>query len=244
MDDNYELLPGGFRLVQDQTGFKLGTDSILLANFPSISNNEKICDLGCGSGAIGLILAARNDTVQIDGLEIQELLAKLARQNAALNNIQSRMKIFEGDLCRVMDYLPVGRYDLVVCNPPYFQNCSGHPAAGKSRRSARSEILCTIQDVCRAAAKLTRWGGKFAVVYRVERLVDLILAMRRAGLEPKRMRMVQNRDAAPPHLVLVEARRGGKPGLTPEPPLILHNNDGTMTDEAISIYRGRISNNV
>ena len=113
--------------------------------------------------------------------------------------------------------------DYAVSNPPYFRAGSGASAPEPSRQSAREESNCTIADVCTAAARVLRWGGSFAVVYRPERLVDLLVSLRAHGMEPKRLRFVQTKDV--PSLVLVESRRGGKPGLTVEPPLIIGSGE-------------------
>ena len=128
-----------------------------------------------------------------------------------------------GDL-RDAAVLPApGTMDYAVSNPPYFRAGSGASAPEPSRQSAREESNCTIADVCTAAARVLRWGGSFAVVYRPERLVDLLVSLRAHGMEPKRLRFVQTKDV--PSLVLVESRRGGKPGLTVEPPLIIGSGE-------------------
>ena len=126
-------------------------------------------------------------------------------------------------------------YDLVVCNPPYFPPNSGPPPKGKARRTARTEQDCTLEDVCGAASRLLRWGGALCLVHKPERLADLFCALRPAGLEPKRLRLVSPRPEAAPSLVLLEACRGGKPGLAILPPLILES-DGAPTEELNRIY--------
>ena len=127
--------------------------------------------------------------------------------------------------------LPAGESDLVVSNPPYFRQDSGGKAAGSVRLAAREEQTCTIEDVCAAAAYLLRWGGTFSLVYRPERLTDLLCAMRSHGIEPKRLRFVEKRAGTPPILVLAEGRRGGNPGLVFEPPLTVYGSDGRESAE-------------
>ena len=131
---------------------------------------------------------------------------------------------------------PTGSFDLAVCNPPYYPPASGALSADEVRRTARAETDCTLEDVCRAASWLLRWGGSFCLVHKPERLTDLLCALRANGLEPKRLRFVCKTAADAPSLVLAEARRGGKPGLTIEAPLILQNSDGTPTPEVDAIY--------
>ena len=107
------------------------------------------------------------------------------------------------------------------------------------RAHARDERTCTMQDICTAMAYLTRWGGAAALVHRPERLSELLCALTAAGLEPKRLRTVAYKADAAPNLVLVEARRGGKPGLTVSPPLALCTPDGADSDEICRIYHRR-----
>ena len=107
------------------------------------------------------------------------------------------------------------------------------------RAHARDERTCTMQDICTAMAYLTRWGGSAALVHRPERLSELLCALTAAGLEPKRLRTVARTADAAPSLVLVEARRGGKPGLRILPPLALCAPDGTDSEEIRRIYHRR-----
>jgi len=107
------------------------------------------------------------------------------------------------------------------------------------RAHARDERTCTMQDICTAMAYLTRWGGSAALVHRPERLSELLCALTAAGLEPKRLRTVAYKADTAPNLVLVEARRGGKPGLTVSPPLALCTPDGADSDEIRRIYHRR-----
>jgi len=124
----------------------------------------------------------------------------------------------------------------VVCNPPYYPADSGYVTQDAALRIARSEISCTLEDICQAASYLLRWGGSFCLVHKPERLTDLLCTMRQTAMEPKRLRFVCKTGADAPSLILVEGRRGGKPGLQIEPPLLLQNVDGSPSAELDSIY--------
>ena len=115
--------------------------------------------------------------------------------------------------------------DYALSNPPYFPAGSGASAAGEARQAAREEVGCTLANVCAAAARVLRWGGRFALVHRPERLSDLFCTLRAHGLEPKRLRFVASSAENAPSLVLVEARRGGKAGLSVEPMLFIGSAD-------------------
>ena len=228
------LWPGGPGFFYDDALFPPGTDAFLLGAFPRLRRGDLVCDLGAGTGLVGLLLLAREPSLRLHNVELQEAPLRLAERTAAANGLTVVQHL--GDLRTMADLPETGRFDLVVSNPPYFPREAGPDCGAEALRLSRSEAGCTIFDVCRRAARLLRWGGAFAAVYRPERLCDLLEAMRREGLEPKRLRMVQHTPAAAPALVLAEGRRGGRPGLTAEPPLVLHREDGGDTEELEEIY--------
>ena len=229
-----ELSPGGYRFVYDDTLFRPGTDSFLLSSLPRLRPGLRVCDLGCGTGLLGLLLLQRQPELTVTGIDLLPEAAALARRAAAENGLTDRLQIVEGDLRRPL--LPAGSFDLAVCNPPYYPPGSGRVSADPARRTARSESDCSLPELCRAAARLLRWGGSFCLVHKPERLADLCCGLRAAGLEPKRLRLVCGKAAAPPSLVLLEARRGGRPGLAIEAPLVLQSSDGRPTAELNAIY--------
>ena len=216
--------------------FPLSTDSVLLADFASISGVASVFDLGAGSGTIGLLLCARHPKCRVSGIELQDQSAALAQEVIRLNKMEDRVSVTCGDLRQIEAYFPANRCDAVLSNPPYFPADSGKAAAEGSLAIARTELCCTLSDVCRAAAYLLRYGKPFYLVHRPERLCDLMTELRRYRLEPKRLRFVCHRPSLPPSLVLIESRLGGNPGLNLLPNLILHDEDGTETAEYRRIY--------
>jgi len=230
-----ELWVGGPRFAVSTDGFKLSTDSVLLAHFCAGLRANKIIDLGCGAGVLPVLLHGSHPAADIGGVEILPEAAALARENLAANGFAAD-GIVTGDLRAHRALFSAGAYDLAVSNPPYFAAGSGITAPEEARATARDERCCTLDDLCTAAAYLCRWGGAFALVHRPERLSEIFCALTAHGLEPKRLRMVQHKPDSAPNLVLVEARRGGKPGLSAEQPLILCNPDGSDTDEVKEIY--------
>ena len=230
------LCPGGYRFVYDDALFRPGTDTFLLSSLPRLKPGLRVMDLGCGTGLLGLLLLQRQSDLSVTGLDIQPAAIRLAETAAAENALEDRLTFRTTDLREVKALFPTGSFDLAVCNPPYYPPASGALSADEVRRTARAETDCTLEDVCRAASYLLRWGGSFCLVHKPERLTDLLCALRASGLEPKRLRFVCKTAESAPSLVLVEARRGGKPGLTIEAPLILQNSDGTPTPEVDAIY--------
>lgn len=236
MEHSDRLASGGYRFFYDDTLFSPGTDTFLLSSFPKLKPALRVCDLGAGTGLLGLLLLQRQPQLTVTGVELQEPPLRLAEKTALANGLEHRLNFLHADLRQAERLFPTGSFDLVVCNPPYFPEGGGLPAAGEARQTARTETSCTLDDVCRAAAYLLHWGGSFCLVHRPERLADLCCALRLHGLEAKRLRPVCKRSDTAPSLLLVEGRRGGKPGLTVEPGLILQRPDGTPTAEVDAIY--------
>lgn len=230
-----ELWPGGPRFKQSEGSFRLSTDSVLLSHFASGIRAKKILDLGCGAGVLTVLQAFARPGALVRGIDIQPESAALAAENMAVNGFDAQA-ILTGDLREHRSLFRAGEYDLVLSNPPYFPSGSGYSAPGEERAIARDERCCTLEDLCAAAKYLCRWGGAFALVHRPERLSEIFCAMTKNALEPKRLRMVQYKAGYAPNLVLVEARRGGKPGLNIEKPLILCEPDGEDTQEVKMIY--------
>ena len=196
---------GHYTLLLTEDCFPLGGDSLALGRFATVRRRWKVCDLGCGSGVLGLLLLDREKSLSLTGVEVSPAAADAARRTFARTGLDVR--VITGDL-RDRKLFPANAFDLVISNPPWFPT-----GAGKSGGPARSEEGCTLQELCAAAGYLTRPGGRFALVHRPERLPDLFTALRANGLEPKRMALLQHSLATPPSAVLVEAVRQGRPGL-------------------------------
>ena len=235
MRDFEPLWPGGPLFCQAEH-FRLSTDCVLLADFVNTSSAAKGIDLGCASGAIGLLLLSRSPRLHMTGLELLPQAAALAGENMAVNGLSARSRIVTGDIRQHRQLFPSGSFDLVVANPPYFPLGSGAVSPDEGRAAARGEVSCTLEDVCTAAAFLCRTGGSFSLVHKPERLSEALCCMSRHGLEPKRLRLVCHWAELAPNLVLIEGRRGGKPGMKIEPMLVLRKADGSETDEVKRIY--------
>ena len=229
------LWEGGPAFAQAEH-FKLSTDCVLLEDFVNSSGRKRGIDLGCASGAIALLLLWRSPRLHMTGLELVEEAAELARENMETNSLQNRSSIIWGDIRRHRELFKSGSFDLVVANPPYFPVDRGKLSTDEKRSGARGELSCTLEDICAAASYLCCTGGSFSMVYKPERLSELLCTMTAHGLEPKRLRLVCHRAGSAPSLVLVEGRRGGRPGLDILPSLILTGPDGRETEEVLRIY--------
>ena len=230
MEEN-RLWPQGPLFTRAPGVFPLSTDAVLLADFSRPPETGRMCDLGCGTGFLLLHALFEHSGIRGTGLDLLPEAVANARENLALNGLQDRGEILLRDL-RDLSSLPgAGTYDLAVANPPYF------PVDAPGACPARKELTLTLPELCSAASLLLRSGGRFCVVYRPERLCDLFCAAREAKLEPKAMRMVLSRPGARPSLVLFEARRDAKCGLSVLPPLFLEDSGGGSSSEYRRIYR-------
>lgn len=229
-----ELWNNGPQFEQSEH-FRLGTDSILLADFVNIGIRRRGCDLGCGSGILPLLLLTSCGKLNMTGLEINPEAADTARRNMEANGLSDRCRIITGDIRQHRSLFGTGEFDLVVSNPPYFSSGSGHLSPDAQRAAARGEVLCSFEDICRAASYLCRTGGAFCLVHRAERLVDVFCLLRENGFEPKRLRTVAHSAEKEPSLVLIEARRGAGTGLKIMPPLFITEN-GHESAEIKRIY--------
>jgi len=228
--------PGGPEIVCDDEQFRPGTDSFLLSAFPRLKRGLRVCDLGCGTGLLGVLLLARETELEVTGVDLDPRAAELAGRCAARNGLGDRLRVLCADLRDLRPVLPASSFDLVISNPPYYLPGSGAAPAGEARRRQRTETSCTLEDVCCAGSYLLRWGGRIALVHKPERLTDLLEALRAVRCEPKRLRFAAVRPGAAPSLVLAEGVLGGRPGLTVEPDLFLEASDGTPTPEADAAY--------
>lgn len=229
-----EFLQNGLSFDQLQTQFPLGTDAMLLADFANDCRGT-VCDLCAGCGQVGLLLAAAGKT-DITCVELQEDACAQAQHNIDANGLSANMRAICGDIREIRTLLPHDSFDSVVCNPPYYPAGSGFVAKDPSLAMARTELCCTFDDVCAAAAWLLKTGGSLYLVHKPERLADVMSCLRSHGLEPKHLRFVCHRAGADFSLFLLKSVLGGKPGLTFSPTLTLYESDGKPGAEYRRIY--------
>ena len=209
---------GPYRYRHTPGVFPLGQECLLLGGFASVRRGSRVCELGCGGGAMALALLAREPSLDFTGIDRDPAAAQAARDNLSRNGLEGQ--ILTGDLRQAGRQLPAGSFDLVVSNPPWFVLGSGAPGG-----RARMELACSLEQVCAVAARLLRSGGRFALVHRPDRLAQVFSQLSAHGIQPKRMRLVQHSPAHPPSAVLLEGIRQGRPGLAVEPTLIFHPSE-------------------
>ena len=234
--ERLEPLGGGISvIVSDENHFS--TDTVLLADFAAPKKHETAIEFGAGCGTISLIWCRNTPPKHIMAIEIQSEAAAMMKRSVALNKLDDRITVINADLKELSGVIPAGSADLVAMNPPYKIGGGGIVNDDMQKRIARHETECTIDDITKAAASLLRFGGRLCVCQRPERLTDVLLSMRSAGIEPKRLRLVQQRQSKAPKLFLVEGKRGGRPGgLVTLPTLMIEDDSFNFSPEMISIY--------
>lgn len=231
-----DLQRGGLRVIQRADAFRFGTDAVLLADFAAPRRHDRVCDLGTGTGIIPLLLYARENTISADAVEIQPDMADMAARSMAMNGLNEKIRVLPGDLRSIRTLLPHARYDLVTCNPPYGRAGGTLLNPDASKRLARHEESCAIEDVACAAAWLLQNGGRLCCVFPAARMIELSDAMRKYRMAPKRIRMVHSRVEKAAHLCLMEGMLDARPGLIIEPPLVIYDENNAYTPELRRIY--------
>jgi tRNA1Val (adenine37-N6)-methyltransferase len=211
------FLNGKLRIIQSQRGYRFSVDALLLAEFLSIRDEDLVIDLGAGSGIISLFLATKRKVGFIVGIELQKELVSQAQRNVALNELERKIAIIQGDL----RHLPLARgfADVVVCNPPYRQQRSGRISPDESKAIARHEIAASLDAILAAAKALLKPGGRLTLIYPANRLTEVFTKMRKQGLEPKRLQIIFPDSASYAKLALIEGRLQGRSGLKILPPI-------------------------
>ena len=226
-----EFLPNGYTLEIAPGSFPLSTDSMALAQFTSLPRNARILDLGSGCGTLGLLLCASDSACRVTGVELSEAAHSTAVENICRNQLTGRMESICADLRQIPDLFPAGSFSCVISNPPYFSG----GASSRSLPNARQEVSCTLADLLRSAGWALKFGGDFFLVHKPERLAEIITAAAQNGLEAKRLCLLRHREDSPVSLILLQLRKGGKPGLIWEE-AYLHESDGSPSEYYRSLY--------
>lgn len=254
-----DLQRNGYHIIQKKSGFCFGMDAVLLSGFAKVKPGEKVIDLGTGTGIIPILLEAKTEGRIFFGVEIQDEVAEMASRSVRLNSLEEKVLILKGDIKELGKrgsnnilerVLPKkgsengneevkaepGSFDVVTSNPPYMNTGHGLKNPMEMKNISRHEVLCSLDDVCRAAGRLLKSGGRFYMVHRPHRLSEIVSSLKAYKLEPKRMKFVHpfiDRDA---NMVLIESVKSGGSQVTVEKPVIVYESEGKYTREIYDIY--------
>lgn len=230
---SYEKLSETMQIcVSDEHRF--GTDAFLLADFAMPRHKDMVCDLCSGSGIVALLMEKNFKPKNILAVEIQQKAVEQIKLSLEKSGITDIVPI-KADLKEKWEGKPQGTLDVVTCNPPYKLNNTGAKNDADAVTIARHEVMCSIDDVCKASSDMLKYGGRLCICNRPERLSDVIIAMKNNGIEPKRIRFVSKTPETAPWLFLIEGRKGGNPFLSVEKQLFVYNGND-FSDEMLRIY--------
>lgn len=226
------------KIIQNPNWFCFGLDAVLLANYAEIKSKAKVVDLGTGTAIVPLLIYGKKNPSQIIGIEVQEEVADMARRSIELNNVRETIQIETMNLKEAPKVLGKAKFDVVTTNPPYMPAGKGIVNPEDQKAISRHELLCDLEDVIRVASELLNTSGKFFMVHRPLRLVDMLLLMRKYDLEPKNIQFVHPNAGKQPNLMLIKAIKKGSPELKIDKPLYVYDENGNYTKEIHEIYDG------
>ena len=232
-----DLQRAGLRIIQKRRGFRFCTDSVLLADFCAAGDAELIADMGTGTGVIPLLIAGRTARTRLEGFEIQEEIAAMAKRSVTLCGLEDRIRIHAADIRKAAQLIGYERMDTVVTNPPYLQKGEGLTSPDRMRALSRGGAgAMPAEEWIAACGRILKNGGRLCISFPADRLVRLFEAMRACRIEPKRIRFVASGRNKAAKLVLAEGKKQGGEGLTVLPTLITHDESGSYTEEMRRIY--------
>ncbi len=233
-----DLQNHGLMLIQKKNGYRFGMDAVLLAHFARIKPNDRVADMGTGSGVLPLLMSQREPTARFFAIEKDPVMADLARRNMEMNGLADRVQVIEEDWRNAVAVLGPQSVDAVVCNPPFGKQGNGPVSQNGSRRQACHETEDGLARLVQACAVILKNRGRLWLCFPAARILELSDVLRACRLEPKLARLVCSKPEQPPYLLLLEAVRNAAPGLRCMPILNVLNTDNTETGELRAIYGG------
>ena len=227
----------GLKIIQNKNWFCFGVDSVLLSDFAKdIKKDSIVMDIGTGTGIIGLLICKKTKLKEIYGIEIQKEVAEMAEKSIILNKLEDKFKILNVNIKDVLTYFEKNYFDSIVTNPPYKKEKTGILNVDINNLISRHEIECNLEDIIKQSSLLLKDLGSFYMVHRAERLVDIMVLLRKYKLEPKLIRFIHSKQNEKPNLILVKSIKLAKEYLKIEKPLIIYKENGEYTDEILEIY--------
>ena len=233
-----DLERDGLKLIQNPDKFCFGIDAVVLTGFAKVKPGEIMVDIGTGTGVIPILMTKKGEGKQYYGIEIQEDMAEMAGRSVTLNGLDDKVKIINCDVNKSQEFIANQAADVITCNPPYMNDAHGLKNENEALAIARHEIACTLEDVIREGSRMLKSGGRYYMIHRPHRLMDILTTMRRYRLEPKRMRLVHPFADKEANMVLIEAAKDGGTFMKVEAPLIVYKAPGEYNEEVKKIYYG------
>lgn len=231
-----DLQRNGYQIIQDTGRFCFGMDAVLLTGFVKIKSGERVLDMGTGTGIIPILLEAKTKASHFTALEIQADSADMAERSVKINGLEEKIAVVQGDIKEAGVLFGAASFDVVTTNPPYMIGEHGLKNPDEAKAIARHEVLCTLEDVVREAAKVLKSSGRFYMVHRPFRLAEMIRTLSAYGLELKRLQFVHPYIDKEPNMVLLECMKGANPRVTVEPPIVVFKEPGVYHEDIVKVY--------
>ena len=231
-----DLQRNGYQIIQDTGRFCFGMDAVLLTGFVKIKSGENVLDMGTGTGIIPILLEAKTKAAHFTALEIQADSADMAERSVKINGLEEKIAVVQGDIKEAGLLFGAASFHVVTTNPPYMIGEHGLKNPDEAKAIARHEVLCTLEDVVREAAKVLKSSGRFYMVHRPFRLAEIVRTLSAYGLELKRLQFVHPYIDKEPNMVLLECIKGAKPRVTVEPPIIVFKEPGVYHEDIVQVY--------
>lgn len=234
MSEFVTFLTGDYKVIQNDDGYLFSADSVLLANLAKIGAEDKVIDLGTGCGVMAILTAVKKGAKKVVGVEIDSSTADMAMRSVKMNNLCDRVDVLCADVRNLKDVIESGSFDKAICNPPYFSGEDGTGQRGV-KAQARKWLDTTLDDFVKGAKFALKNGGDLYIIYKADRLVELVCSLHQNGIEPKHITYVYPKLSKGVDTVIVSAKKGGKAGLTSST-LILMDEDGKYTETVKQLY--------
>jgi len=231
-----DLHRNGYQIIQDPGRFCFGMDAVLLSGFAHVKKDERVLDLGTGTGIIPILLEAKTDGAHFTGLEVQPDSADMASRSVKYNHLEEKISIVTGDIKDASSIFGASSFDIITTNPPYMIGEHGLKNENDAKTIARHEVLCTLDNILIQSNRVLKQGGRFYMVHRPFRLAEIFAKMVEHHIEPKRMQLVYPYLDKEPNMVLIEGYKGGKSRLKVEKPLIVYEKKDAYTADILDIY--------
>ncbi|WP_372947305.1 tRNA1(Val) (adenine(37)-N6)-methyltransferase [Mariniphaga sp.] len=216
-----------FKVIQEQTAMKVGTDGVLLGSWVDVSEAETILDIGAGTGIISIMLAQRSKiNTKITGIEIENNAADEASLNATNSPWSEKITILNKSLQQFQQHC-TEKFDLIVSNPPFFSN--SQKSKCEYLAMAKHNHLLPLTELVEKSVKLMSSVGKLAVILPVNEAKKIIQLAKKEGLYLLRETEVRPNGLKPPHRYLLEF--GKNPGTAEKEILLIHSSESNSYTE-------------
>lgn len=231
-----DFLGGNLRLIQPKKGYRVSMDTVLLAAAVPAKSGDLILEPGTGSGGASLCLARRVQGAKVMGVELQDQMIALARENIKLNNLADYVTLMQGDITDRKSWPKEGQVDHVMVNPPYLANGKALRPPEENKGLAHMESTASLKDWINYCLYCLKPRGTFTIVYRADRADEIIARLYRRFGEIKIMPLWPRQGCAAKR-VIIQARKGVHGAMQILPGLALHGDKERYTPQAEAILR-------